>query len=271
MTELATRIEREHLMACSQLEQDLACGDDHTAHALAVSEKLLDWTSSNDAKLRSHAFRLLLLYALRYQSHPANQVDEMLRRHFPESPPRDHHTNHHQLTLTKLLEYAGQNARTHDLYGTKEKHSLTTKVMRAVTQGLKGIPNVYARHSPPLMKHVVELTKGQLSETQFPSCASTKAAAAASSAGVAAREILVFIAGGVTFEEASKVAEWNESSSSGQQHPHASIVLGGTMMLNSRRFLNQVVESTPDEVSVDMSSMFSSSTGSGLGPDFDSI
>jgi len=48
------------------------------------------------------------------------------------------------------------------------------------------------------------------------------------------KEIFVFIVGGVTFEEAAYVAQLNSST------PNCRIVLGGSSILNSQSFLEEV-------------------------------
>lgn len=45
------------------------------------------------------------------------------------------------------------------------------------------------------------------------------------------REVIVFILGGSTFEEARAVAEWND------RNPHMRVILGGSAVLNSDAFL----------------------------------
>jgi vacuolar protein sorting-associated protein 45 len=51
-------------------------------------------------------------------------------------------------------------------------------------------------------------------------------------------EVIVFIIGGVTYEEATKVAELNAAL------PHATVVLGGTCIHNSTSFLDELALST---------------------------
>jgi vacuolar protein sorting-associated protein 45 len=51
-------------------------------------------------------------------------------------------------------------------------------------------------------------------------------------------EVIVFIIGGVTYEEATKVAELNAAL------PHATVVLGGTCIHNSTSFLDELALSS---------------------------
>jgi hypothetical protein len=45
------------------------------------------------------------------------------------------------------------------------------------------------------------------------------------------REVIVFVIGGTTYEEAKAVADWNE------RNPHMRVLLGGSTVLNAKSFL----------------------------------
>jgi vacuolar protein sorting-associated protein 45 len=70
--ELSGKIEREHLLEIGELEQSLACTDSFASHLKSVQTILNRPDISLDAKLR-----LLLLYAIRYEKTPNNQVDDL--------------------------------------------------------------------------------------------------------------------------------------------------------------------------------------------------
>lgn len=104
-------------------------------------------------------------------------------------------------------------------------------------KGLKGVENVYTQHSPRLEVTLQNLIKGRLREQQYPF----------TDGGGTTRDkpqdIVVFIVGGVTYEEAKMVAQVNASS------PGIRVVLGGTSVHNSTTFLEEVedaVSSWPD-------------------------
>lgn len=98
-----------------------------------------------------------------------------------------------------------------------------------MTQGLQGVPNVYAQHVPPLIRTVENLLKGQLSESAFPVMSS------GANVREKPRDVIVFITGGVTFEEAEKIAELNSKSTTGQR-----VLLGGSFIHNSTSFLGEL-------------------------------
>ena len=104
-------------------------------------------------------------------------------------------------------------------------------------KGLKGVENVYTQHSPRLEATLQNLIKARLKEQQYPFV----------EGGVTTRDkpqdIIVFIVGGVTYEEAKMVAQVNASS------PGVRVVLGATSIHNSTTFLEEVedaVSSWPD-------------------------
>lgn len=95
-------------------------------------------------------------------------------------------------------------------------------------KGLKGVENVYTQHSPRLEVTLQNLIKGKLRDLQYPFIeggGTTKDKP---------QDIIVFIAGGVTYEEAKTVAQLNASL------PGIRIVLGGTSIHNSTTFLEEV-------------------------------
>ena len=95
---------------------------------------------------------------------------------------------------------------------------------------LKGVENVYTQHSPRLEATLQNLLKGRLKEQQYPFV----------EGGGATREkpqdVIVFIVGGATYEEAKVVASINASV------PGVRTVLGGTSVHNSSTFLDEVAD-----------------------------
>lgn len=68
---------------------------------------------------------------------------------------------------------------------------------------LNGVENVYTQHEP-LMSYPVEsfLKTRQLKDSTYPNLMSQ-------TAGSRTNELIVFVVGGVTFEEATKIAKFN--------------------------------------------------------------
>ena len=124
-----------------------------------------------------------------------------------------------------LLRYGGRSARTAGLFGGDT--SLLAKFSKQVKSSLEGIENVYAQHVPLLLETLDLVSKNRLPEARYP-CVSGAAVQALRPA-----EVVVYIAGGATYEEATKVAELNASGG-------VQVVLGGSYVHNSGTFLEDL-------------------------------
>ena len=124
-----------------------------------------------------------------------------------------------------LLRYGGRSARTAGLFGGDT--SLLAKFSKQVKSSLEGIENVYAQHVPLLLETLDLVSKNRLPEARYP-CVS-----GASVQALRPAEVGVYIAGGATYEEATKVAELNASGG-------VQVVLGGSYVHNSGTFLEDL-------------------------------
>lgn len=219
MGELARRVEVDGLMDVSQLEQELACSDDHNAHFRDLVGKL------KSAKVPPlNKLRLAILYALRYETNSSVQLKVVkdLLASSGVAPERI-------ALVDAFLKFGGASVRSGDLYGDRG----LKKFMRAMTQGVQGVPNVYAQHVPPLVRVLESVLKGQLLDGDFGIVNGN------ATPGVKkVRDVLVFVCGGVTYEEATKVAELNARVAGAGQR----VVLGGTYVHNSTSFLDEVAQ-----------------------------
>lgn len=97
-------------------------------------------------------------------------------------------------------------------------------------KGLKGVENVYTQHSSLLESTLQNLIKGRLREQQYPFVEG------GGSTRDKPQDIIVFIAGGATYEEAKMIAGINATT------PGVRVVLGGTTIHNATTFLEEVEE-----------------------------
>lgn len=97
-------------------------------------------------------------------------------------------------------------------------------------KGLKGVENVYTQHSPLLETTLQNLVKGKLREAQYPFVEG------GGTSRDKPQDVVVFIVGGATYEEAKMVAGINASS------PGVRVVLGGTTVHNAATFMEEVEE-----------------------------
>ena len=99
---------------------------------------------------------------------------------------------------------------------------------RSKLKGLKGVENVYTQHSPRLEATLQNLIMARLKEQQYPFVEGD------GSTRDKPQDIIVFMVGGTTYEEAKMIAQINASS------PGVRVVLGATNIHNSATFLAEV-------------------------------
>jgi len=185
----------------------------------------------------SNKVRLVALYSLRYERHPQNALPALLDLlGIGGVPQRDvnvrHHllpasstTNNHQ-TIKNLLTYTTSLQRQEELF---EAESIFSRA-RSGFKGLKGVENVYTQHSPRMEQTLNNLVKGRLREQTHPFVEGSP------NTREKPQDIIVFMVGGATYEEARLIAQVNAST------PGVRVVLGGTVVHNSSSFLEEVDE-----------------------------
>ncbi|XP_022603135.1 vacuolar protein sorting-associated protein 45 isoform X2 [Seriola dumerili] len=168
------------------------------------------------------AVRLVMLYALRYERHSSSilpsLMDELSRRGVSER---------HRRMVQSVVEYGGKRVRGSDLITPTDAVAITKQFFK----GLKGVENVYTQHQPLLHDTLDQLIKGRLKDSQFPYLG-------ASSLRDRPQDIIVFVIGGATYEEALTVYNLNRST------PGVRIVLGGSSIHNTKSFLEEVTLTT---------------------------
>ncbi len=219
MGELARLVEVCSLMDVSQFEQQLACTDDHTAHWRELLEKLQSRTIKMADKLR-----LGLLFALRYEvSGNIHMVQQAMSK---GGVPVDFVN-----LVPVMLRYGGVKSRGPGLFGDGDHVNLVSKMTKSFMTSVQGVENVYAQHVPLLMETLHTLIKGKLSSRTYPTVPG--------SSGGVPDQVLLFVVGGITYEEGTKIAEYNEQQS---KLPNGGIpvVLAGTTVHNSTSFLEEL-------------------------------
>eukprot|EP00163_Fabomonas_tropica_P009627 TRINITY_DN1944_c0_g1_i3.p1 TRINITY_DN1944_c0_g1~~TRINITY_DN1944_c0_g1_i3.p1 ORF type:complete len:525 (-),score=148.96 TRINITY_DN1944_c0_g1_i3:65-1639(-) len=230
VSEMSRLVEQGSLMEVSELEQDLACNENHSAHHKALTEMLRRPSVTNKDKIR-----LVILYALRYEkrgSELTKLMDVMARNGI--SPAEFS-------IVTSVLKYAGRGVRGGDLFSNKNVFAVLKK---SIPRGLKGVTNVLTQHQPLLYDTLVSLFKGKLKTNDFPF-------AAGQASKDRPQNVIVFIVGGATYEEARVIAELNALSAQGGDPkvipPGTHIVLGGTTAHNSSSFLEDIRHLSPGD------------------------
>jgi vacuolar protein sorting-associated protein 45 len=163
-----------------------------------------------------------------------------------------------------LLRYGGRQSRGPGLFQT----NLMSK-MSSLISSVQGVDNVYTQHVPLLMETLQAASRGKLSAKTHPILVPGGGGGEGGPNGAPSQslsnelaesipsEIFVFMVGGVTYEEAAKVSEWNSltgtpsrasvgpplssptlsGSSSSRNVP---VLLGGSTIHNSTSFLEEL-------------------------------
>ena len=197
--------------------------------------------------------RLTAIYALKYAKHPSNSIPILLDLLAVAGNLSRHRIN----LIPKLLRY-------HDSLQTQAvaggipdlfQPGALFSGARDRIRGLKGVENVYTQHSPRLEGTLTDLIKGKLRDSLYPFLeggiggnnsangiggggggggAATTGGTSSSATRDKPQDVIVFVVGGATYEEAKMVAQVNASS------PGVRVVLGGTTVHNSGSFLEEV-------------------------------
>lgn len=215
MGELARLVDVCSLMDVSQFEQELACSDDHSIQY----KELLDKLGSIHIKIPDK-LRLGLLYALRYEnSGNLNRIKVEMKRGGV--------TDQMIALMDTILQYGGNKSRGPGLYGAGPK-DIVSKMTTFMTN-VQGVNNVYSQHVPVLIDTLHAISKGKLKQDTHPFIIGR------GSGDEVPSEIIVFIAGGVTYEEATKVSDFNKNNVGKIQ-----VILGGSTIHNSTSFLEEL-------------------------------
>ncbi|KPM36897.1 Mitochondrial translation optimization protein 1 [Neonectria ditissima] len=221
VSELSRRVSAETLLEVSELEQSLACNDNHGTDLKNIQRLIQSPSVTPESKVG-----LVALYALRHQKHPSNSL-AMLKDLLVAAgnvPPRQAELVDKLQAYHSSLHSSQSQGGISDIFESAGIFSGATSRFK----GLKGVENVYTQHSPLLETTLQNLIKGRLREQQYPFVeggGSTKDKP---------QDIIVFIVGGATYEEAKMVAGLNETT------PGVRVVLGGTTIHNAATFLEEV-------------------------------
>jgi vacuolar protein sorting-associated protein 45 len=212
MSELARLTDSCQLLDISSLEQEIACANDHSEHKRLLLEKIASMRIQQDDKLR-----LALLFVIRYESY--DEVKE-IKAHLTEAGLSSQQIS----ALDAILEYAGEARRAPGLFSSG---GIVSKLHKALSGSVSGVENVYTQHQPLLSRTLEAIATGKLKDSSFP--------LVANSTSNRPSEVVVFMIGGATFEEATKVAEFNAAN------PPLRVILGGSCVHNSTSFLREVL------------------------------
>lgn len=214
VTEMSKIVGERRLMLVSEREQDLACNGGQVAAFEAVTNLLNNESVSDIDRLH-----LVMLYALRYEKESPVQLMQLFNKLASQSP------KYKPGLVQFLLKQAGVDKRAGDLYGNRD----LLNIARNMARGLKGVENVYTQHQPLLFQTMESIIKGRLRDVDYPFVGNHFQQGRP-------QDVVIFIVGGTTYEESRSVALQNASNSGTR------FILGGSVVLNSKRFLKDLEE-----------------------------
>jgi vacuolar protein sorting-associated protein 45 len=223
ISELARLTDKCQLLDISQLEQEIACHNDHSGQ----KQQLIDKLRNQKVKF-ADKFRLLLLFLSRYESY--DEIKELRTLLVNASP------QHFEL-IDAFFEYAGDTKRAPGLFAGS---TIIAQFTNTFKSNVSGVQNVYTQHQPLLQNVLNALLSGKLKDSVYPSVSSSMNASTASTNGRPS-EIIIFMVGGATYEEAMKVAEFNVAN------PSLKVILGGSCIHNSTSFLKEIFRAFIDK------------------------
>ena len=232
MSELSRAVEERALMGVSELEQELACGNLGCSQAC---EEVLEAMGRPRVR-HEERLRLVMLFALRYESAGGEADLARLVRRLAELGV----SAERQGLVKTVVEHAGEAQRAGDLYSSR---NFASRFAGAVKKGLKGVDNVYTQHQPLIATTLEAAARGKLPEAAYPFAAGAGGGggggpgAGGLGGGGGARDVIAFIVGGTTFEEARAVHLLNSAG-----EVPGNFLLGGTRVLNSKAYLEDLLD-----------------------------
>ncbi|KAI0480801.1 glucose inhibited division protein A-domain-containing protein [Xylariaceae sp. FL0804] len=207
VSELSRRVGAENLLEVSEVEQSLASNDNHATDLKNVQRLI-----QNPLVAAENKVGLVALYALRYEKSPSNSLPMLVDLLSAAGGVPARQTD----LIAKLLFYHNSLQQSQAAGGISDifESSGIFGGARAI-KGLKGVENVYTQHSPLLETTLQNLIKGRLREQQYPFVEG-----GGGTTRDKPQDVVVFIVGGATYEEAKTVVSINAS-------PFDVVVVGG--------------------------------------------
>ncbi|KHJ92134.1 Sec1 family protein [Oesophagostomum dentatum] len=149
--ELSKIVANQNLLEISEVEQSIVAEGDHS-RCLERIRALINHPKTTSL----NALRLVLLYALRFEGNPNNDLNglvNLLRRDTDSAN-----------IVRSLLRYGGSARRKTDLFGEGSTMEMTKRFIK----GLKGVENIYTQHEPYIKTIMENIVRGKLSDQQYP-------------------------------------------------------------------------------------------------------
>ncbi|KAJ1725666.1 vacuolar protein sorting-associated protein 45 [Coemansia erecta] len=224
--ELSRIVSQNHLLEVSELEQSLACNEQHNNDL-----KTLRAMISNSKFPPENKVRCVILYALRYERAQGNATSELKQLLASNGIDADQ-----VAMIDVVLRYAGASERQSDIFQNENLFSRG----RNIFKGLQGVENVYTQHSPAIADMLEDLLRGRQGihwQERLPNLdPKARPPTIGNESGMFNQDIIVFVVGGVTMEEELAVAKLNAKFES----QNVRLMIGGTSIHKSATFLSEL-------------------------------
>ncbi|CDF89038.1 ZYBA0S03-07734g1_1 [Zygosaccharomyces bailii CLIB 213] len=227
--ELDRQLQTKDIWEVSEVEQNLAVHKDDPEDFKDLVKLLQDPKIDKYYKLK-----LACIYALRQgnSNTQLNDIVQILQKQ-PLFPAEDVNLFH------KFRRIFGQNQAADETQARyRERDDLLTELTKRFNSRMNAknadSDNVYMQHIPKLSKLLTDFSKNKVSKEQLKTVEETESFRGGA-AIPPAQDIVVFIVGGATFEEARFVHEFNETMKGKMR-----VVLGGTSMLSTHQYVEAI-------------------------------
>jgi len=207
VSELSNEVKINGLLDVSELEQNIACGSDNKL------EELLHFLKEKPTIRPKDALRLIALYTIRYGK--GDKLRNLCKsvKGVSEKEVYD--------VIENVSKFSRIKSRY--LFGDESSASAFTPNF---FKGLKGAENVYTQHQPLITKGFLpDIIRGK----QRPDFNYLRPQVEATD------KVIVYVIGGITYEESRAVAMFNKENGS-------NVVLGGTSILNYDSYIKSINE-----------------------------
>jgi len=218
MEKLQQSVSSRKLLDLSEVEQNVACFESYTE-----ATKRLDELISDSSYSVYDLSRLIMIYSLRYEEKDGgsnlNRYLKLLSNREGSDEPIKH--------IIEIINYGGSKQRSEflDLF---ENKVLKDRIRKSIVPNVAmGVTNIFTQHKPLLCRIINSLNEGTLPEEGFPFYCKL------SQNKIRPQQIVIFIVGGITYEEACAINDFNTKQ-------HISVLLGGTQIHNSQSFIKAV-------------------------------
>ncbi|KAH3903419.1 related to Vacuolar protein sorting-associated protein 45 [Saccharomycodes ludwigii] len=219
--ELDTQLKKNQIWSISELEQNVSVHSDENEDYQTILGLFKDPQIANFYKLK-----LALIYCLRFE----DKIQDVTNSLSGILPPDDINF------IYRFIKYFKKNNSGGTLGGESNKNDdLLSGLAKKFNHTLhtKQADNVYMQHDPELLNILVELSQNKpLDPSKFSKVGGNPSS---SSTNILPQDIVIFIVGGVTLEEARIIHEFNNSA----KNANMRVILGGTIIHNTKSFIKE--------------------------------